>query len=432
MSGPQHQLQIQPWMVADPLTRVLRALGAGTVDVRFVGGAVRNTVMGLAVKEIDLATPDVPERVMERLASNRLRAVPTGLDHGTVMAVVGTETFEITSLRRDTACDGRHAAVEFTTDWHEDARRRDFTMNALSLRPDGALFDDHGGFEDARAGRVRFVGDPGDRIQEDYLRILRLFRFFARYGRVPLEAEMLAACRAHAAGLARLSAERIQQELVKLLSAPSPSPAIALMADTGVLQQLLPDGVDPDTLPRLVMLEDQPEPSTRAWLRRLAALLPSVDMAESVAERLKLSRADRDRLKALMQTEPALDDHSDALRLQRALFRFGADLVTDRVLLAWARQKQVTSPAPWQALLAAAASWVAKKLPVGGEDVLTLGIKPGPEVGRLLAAVEEWWIGAGFGPGRAETLAYLGILASHSPAAENKNGSGGVPEPFTL
>ena len=424
-SGSQHQLPVQPWMTASPVMLVLRALNADAVDVRFVGGAVRNAVMGVDVTEIDLATPEIPARVIERLAQANIKAVPTGLDHGTVMAVAANATFEITTLRRDTACDGRHAAVEFTTDWHEDARRRDFTMNAMSLRPDGALFDDHGGLEDAKAGRVRFVGNAGDRIQEDYLRILRLFRFFAWYGRAPLEPETLKACRTHTAGLARLSAERIQQELVKLLSAPSPVEAVTLMAESGVLQYVLPGDTDLASFARLVPLETQMNVA-RDWLRRLAALLPQGRPGD-VAAHLKLSNGDRDRLKALTQGEPVLDDRTDPLGLRRALFHLSAPLVIDRILLAWSRQTDVASAAPWHALLEAASAWSPKTLPVSGEDVLALGVKAGPAVGSLLSAIEEWWIGAGFEPDRAETMAHLRHLVS-----QNKSGSGGAPEPLTL
>src|SRR5579871_5681187 len=185
-----HAATLHPvWLSAPELTRLFAALGAPAVDVRCVGGSVRDAVLGRdrVDSEIDIGTPEPPDRVIARLAEARIKAIPTGLDHGTVTAVVEGRAFEITSLRRDTACDGRHAAVEFTTDWHEDVRRRDFTMNAMSLGPGGALYDDHDGVADARAGRVRFVGDPDDRIQEDYLRILRLFRFTALYGRTPID-----------------------------------------------------------------------------------------------------------------------------------------------------------------------------------------------------------------------------------------------------
>ncbi len=400
-------------MTAPALGRVLDALGAGNggVDVRFVGGAVRNAVMGLPVGEIDLGTPELPSRVIERLTGAGLKAVPTGLDHGTVMAVADGATFEITTLRRDTACDGRHAAVEFTADWHEDAGRRDFTFNAMSLRPDGTLFDDHGGVADAKAGRVRFVGAPADRIQEDYLRILRLFRFFAWYGRVALDAGTLAACRAHVAGLAHLSGERLRQELAKMLTAPSPGPAVAAMVETGVLPRVIPEAPDADALTRLIALEHEEPRAAPEWLRRLAALLPPAAKTDAVADRLKLSNAERDRLAALTRREPALDERSGPAELRRALYRLGGPLIGDRVLLAWARIEEGKPAAPWRALRSAAAAWIPKVLPVGGDDVLALGVKPGPAVGRLLAAVEEWWIGAGFEPTRAEALEYLQTLA---------------------
>jgi poly(A) polymerase len=389
-------------MNAEPLTRVLNALHAGDVDVRFVGGAVRNAVMGLPVTEVDLATPEEPARVTQRLEAAGLKVVPTGIEHGTVMAVVGPETFEITTLRKDTACDGRHAAVEFTTDWREDARRRDFTFNAMSMRPDGAVYDNHGGWNDAQAGRVRFVGAAGDRIQEDYLRILRLFRFFAWYGREPLDHVTLLACRTHLAGLARLSAERVQQEIAKLLAAPKPRDAVKQMAECGVLAEILPEARDIDVLARLQTTAD--------WLLRLAALLPDDEAAKNVAARLKLSNAERDRLLALTAAEPMLSDRTDPRTLRRALYHLGAALVADRILLAWAKSADGADVTPWRALLSAAAAWEPKILPVRGEDVLGLGVKPGPDVGRLLAAVEEWWIGAGFGPGRTEALDHLKSL----------------------
>lgn len=421
MPGSEHQWRIERWMTADAVTRVLRALGAldgpkERVDVRFVGGAVRNTVMGLPVGEIDLATPEIPTKVIYRLDSAGLKAVPTGLDHGTVLALAAGETFEITTLRRDTACDGRHAAVEFTTDWHEDARRRDFTINAMSLRPDGMLFDDHGGVEDAKAGRVGFVGAPVDRIQEDYLRILRLFRFYAWYGRAPLDAPTLAACRAHADGLARLSGERIKQELAKLLLAPTPLEALALMVDAGVLARIVTGAGDLRAIKRLVAIEQDERQREPDWLRRLAAILPPAADADEIADSLRLSNADRERLAALTKVEPVLDEHADPLRLRRALYRLGAPLLTDRLLLAWSRANDGEHAAPWRALLAASAAWVPKVLPVAGADVLALGVKSGPAVGRLLAAVEEWWIGASFEPCREGTLAHLERLVNQAGA----------------
>jgi len=399
----QHKLPPQPWMQGTAVTRVLELLGAGDIDVRVVGGAVRNAVMGLAVSEIDIATPELPAQVIARLTAANVKAVPTGLDHGTVMAVVGAETFEITTLRRDTACDGRHADVAFTTDWQEDARRRDFTVNAMSLRPDGSLFDYHGGVADARAGRIRFVGEASDRIREDYLRILRFFRFFALYGQAAPDAATLAACRAHADGLTRLSAERIHQELEKTLSAARPLAAVTFMAEAGVLTRVLPEA-KPEALARFLDIERQCD-----WLLRLAALLPNEAAARSISDRFKLSNAARERLSALLRPSPVVDPNVDPASVWRALYRLGGGLVADRLTLAWARAGagNGAGSAPWRALLKAAESWTPKTLPVDGTDVLALGVPPGPAVGRILSSAEEWWIRAGFAPDREETLGHL-------------------------
>ena len=257
------------WRNDPKLARLFAALGAPTVDVRAVGGCVRDAVMerDRPDSEIDIGTPEPPDAVTKRLEDAGLRALPTGIAHGTVTALVEGRTFEITSLRRDTACDGRHAAVEFTTDWQEDARRRDFTFNAMSLTPKGVLHDDHDGVADARAGRVRFVGDPADRIQEDYLRILRLFRFAALYGRRPIDEATLAACRAHKSGLARLSAERVQTELAKLLAAVDPTAAVAQMRSVGVFAEILPLDDNEGMLRNLIAIEQGANAADRAWLR---------------------------------------------------------------------------------------------------------------------------------------------------------------------
>lgn len=378
--------------------RVLAALGAPERDVRFVGGIVRNRLLGEPLGDVDIGTPDTPDVVMARLARAGLKAIPTGLDHGTITAVDGGLTYEITTLRRDTACDGRHAAVEFTEDWVEDARRRDFTINAMSLAPDGTLFDYHGGAEDARAGRVRFVGDPGDRIQEDYLRILRLFRFQARYGRSDIDNATLDAVRIHAKGLARLSAERIAQELAKLLAAKNPAPVAAVMTTTGVLGEILPEARTGPALARLVAREHE-TPSPADWLRRFAVLLPE-DTA-GVAARLKLSNAEAQRLALLALHEPALGPATSVTDLNRALYHLGQGVVIDRLLIAWA--KDGDDPA-WKTQLARAGAWTDKTFPVSGADVLALGFLPGPKVGELLRGVEAWWIESGFTPDRGAVL----------------------------
>ncbi len=391
--------QPEPWMTTH--ARVFAALGAPDRDVRFVGGIVRNRLLGEPLGDVDIGTPDTPGVVLERLARAGLKAVPTGLDHGTVTAVDGGLTYEITTLRRDTACDGRHAAVEFTEDWIEDAGRRDFTINAMSLAPDGTLFDYHGGVEDARAGKVRFVGDPADRIREDYLRILRLFRFQARYGRSDIDNATLEAVRLHAKGLARLSAERIVRELAKLLEAKNPAPVVGVMTTTGVLGEVLPEAQAGPALARLVAREHE-TPSPGDWLRRFAVLLP--EDTGGVAARLKLSNVQAQRLAVLAAHEPVLGPATSSTDLNRALYRLGQGVVIDRLLIGWARDGD--DPA-WKTQLARANGWTEKTFPVSGADVLALGIEPGPRVGELLRAAEDFWIGGGFAPDREGMLGYL-------------------------
>jgi poly(A) polymerase len=396
------------WLHTPEVVRLFEVLGAPRVDARVVGGCVRNAVMDLTVDEIDAATPESPDAVMRRLAQAGVRAIPTGLDHGTVTALVGKRGFEITSLRRDTACDGRHAAVEFTTDWREDARRRDFTFNAMSMRPDGTLFDYFGGADDARAGRVRFVGDAADRIQEDYLRILRLFRFFAWYGRENLDAATLAACRAHAAGLERLSAERVQTEIVKILSASAPAPVFALMKECGVLQIVLPEVRDPNRIAALTRVESAVAAPTD-WRRRLAAGVGEAE-ADALAQRLKFSSADRLRVARLVAAEPLLDASTPRSSVRAALYRHGPDVVYDRLLLGWAHARATAAAgddARWRAQLELVAAWQPLALPVSGADVLALGVPQSPRVGEILGAVEAWWMARDFAPSREETLTEL-------------------------
>lgn len=395
------------WLQAPEVRRIFDALGAPEVDVRAVGGAVRDTVMGRdrVDSEIDIATPEVPDEVIARLQSAKLKVVPTGLSHGTVTAVVNGRPFEITSLRRDTATDGRHAVVEFTEDWHEDARRRDFTFNAMSMDADGVVHDDHGGVEDAKAGRVRFVGNASDRIQEDYLRVLRLFRFQALYGRAPIDAETLAACGANVGGLAHLSAERVQAELAKMLGAPSPYESVAQMQATGVLRAVLPVRDDAQRFARLQQIERDAAIADHGWLRRLAALI-APDDADPVADHLKLSNADRALLLRLCAPAPILGPETPPAVRARALHELGAALVRDRALLAWAAQPNPSAES-WRALLAAIAGWTPKPLPVGGADVLALGVTPGPRVGAVLEEMLAWWLAQDRAPDRAAALAEL-------------------------
>lgn len=365
-------------LLASPgLPPVLAALPGA----RLVGGCVRDALAERPVADIDLATPDPPEQVMQALAAAGVKAVPTGIAHGTVTAVSEGRPFEITTLRRDTAPDGRHTQVAWTEDWQEDAARRDFTINAMSLDRAGQLHDYFGGRDDLAAGRVRFVGEARRRVEEDYLRILRFFRFLARYGRGAPDAEAMAAIRDGVAGLARLSAERVWSELKRILAVPDPRPAMALMAESGVLAAVLPEGADAARLGTLVAAGLPPDP-----LLRLAALVPAAGAA--LALRLRLSNAEAEALECWQPgTVPAPTD--DAAALRRALADAPAPVLAAR---SWLRGG--TGP-DWDALRARLAAMPRPVFPLEGRDALALGARPGPAVGAALRAVRAWWMAGG-------------------------------------
>jgi poly(A) polymerase len=391
----------QPWMTEPATQRVVAALAEGGADPWFVGGAVRDALLGRPIGDIDIATPAAPERVIELLGRRGIKVVPTGIAHGTVTAIVPPRHFEITTLRRDVETYGRHARVAFGADRAADAARRDFTMNAIFLAPDGAIDDPVGGLSDLEARRVGFVGDPATRIAEDVLRILRYYRFEARFGNGTGEAAARAACRAAADLLPLLSAERVAQELTRLIETPDPVPALEMMREDGVLAVALPEARRLDRLRRLIAIEPQIDP-----LRRLAALV-EVDApgAVALAQRLRLSNAWRDRLRDLARPWPL--DHPDADRRaqRRALYRLGARRYRDLALLAAAEGR--IAPARLAELLDLARAWKAPVFPLRGDDVTALGIPPGPRVGRLLAAVRRWWEEGDFAADRAACLARL-------------------------
>jgi poly(A) polymerase len=403
---------VPPQWLAEPATRaLLEALAAGGVEARFVGGAVRDALLGSAATgatartDIDLATPAPPERVIEILEKRGIRVVPTGLAHGTVTAVIPPRHFEITTLRRDVATDGRHARVAFDADWAADAARRDFTINAIFLAPDGTICDPVGGLADLRARRVRFVGDPATRIGEDVLRLLRYYRFEARFGSGDGDAAARAACRAAAHLVVQLSAERVAQELIRLLETRDPSRSVQMMAEDGVLSVLLPEGRRLDRLARLIAIAPQPDP-----LRRLAALI-EVDGAgaSALAERLRLPNAWRERLRGLARPWP-FDPQQDLAAQRRALYCLGAERFRDLALLAAADGPSEIERLA--SLLALAADWTPPSFPLSGHDVTALGISPGPRVGVLLDTVEHWWKQGDFAAGREACLARLVELAN--------------------
>jgi poly(A) polymerase len=391
-----------PAWVKSPETRALvAALAASGIELRFVGGAVRDSLLGrpaTRIDDIDAATPARPEAVMAALEAARIRAVPTGLAHGTVTAVFPNRHFEITTLRRDIETDGRHAVVAFDADWAADAARRDFTINAIYLPPDGTLFDPVGGQADLASHHVRFVGDPDRRLQEDVLRLLRYYRFECRFGQGDGDPAARAACRAAIPQLPTLSAERVARELIGILAAPDPVRALRLMQEDGVLAAILPEARHIDRLARL---------RSHDPILRLAALIETDKAgARRLGERLRLSRPDRDRLAGLMPpfaADPARDETQ-----RRALYRLGAERYRDIALLI-AADEGMSRPR-LRELLAAAQAWTPPVFPIGGDDVAAIGIPEGPEVGRLLTAVRNWWEEGDFRANRAACLTRLAEL----------------------
>jgi poly(A) polymerase len=385
----------RPWMTQPATAAVLDALeAAGGPDcARYVGGCVRNTLIGRPVDDIDIATVLTPDQVIAALKAAKLKAVPTGVEHGTVTAVSESRPFEITTLRRDVATDGRRAVVAFTTDWAEDAQRRDFTLNSLYARRDGTVFDPTGhGVADARAGRIVFVGEAEQRIAEDYLRILRFFRFFAWYGSGPADAAALAACESLRGQIRTLSAERVSKEILKLLAADDPREAVGLMARTGILGEVLPAPIDLTRFEGLVAIEDETLFENDPVLR-LAALLPD-DQAGALtfAERLRLSNAERDRIAAALSPTPELKSWMSPREIRRAVYRAGPQLFRDRAKLAWARAGRTATTPQWRGMIALAEGWRAPAFPLTGEDVIAAGAPKGPMVGQVLREVEDWWI----------------------------------------
>lgn len=416
------QLSPQEWLVHPDTRRVIAALTADGATARFAGGCVRDALLGLPVNDIDIAIDRPPEDILRLLAAAGIRAVPTGIEHGTVTAVTPSRSFEVTTLRRDVETDGRHAVVAFTDDWEADAMRRDLTINAMFAGPDGAVFDPCDGLPDLGARRVRFVGVAEDRIAEDVLRILRFFRFYGRYGAPPADVAALAACRRFAPRIADLSGERIRDEMLKILGGADPAQVILLMRGEGVTPWLLPEPLDIGRLRLLAWLECRGVVGQCGDpLRRLAALVALAPVAAraDLAARWRLSNADSDRLAAILSPPedgfPRVDMPREAAR--RALADLGDEIWRDQVLLAWAGYRHAhgsggplpgsRGTAAWEALLHLPETAPVPVFPLKGADVLALGIAPGPRVGLLLRQLRNAWRRADFALGRDELLARL-------------------------
>ncbi len=392
------------WLSAPATRAVMAALEAMEPGcARFVGGCVRNGLLNEPVDDVDIATTLLPNEVMTAGTAAGLKVVPTGLAHGTITLVAHKQPFEVTSLRSDVQTDGRHALVVFTRDWAQDAQRRDFHLNALYADAEGNVFDPtQRGLEDVRARRVAFVGDASARIREDYLRILRFFRFSAWYGGGALSPEGLAACASEKAGLAGLSVERVWKEVKRLLAAADPRAALAAMCETGVLALCLPElaGTQARALGLLDTLieADLDHHFAADPLLRLAGLLcaSGAEAAERLATRLRLSRAESERLLAALKPETRMVSYLSPREVRRALYRVGVGPFRDQVRLAWAAQAKAKAAPQWRALLALADSWQRPALALTGEEIMAAGAPAGPMVGMVRMEVEAWWIDSDF------------------------------------
>jgi poly(A) polymerase len=401
MSGSAATQKNVSLLLQGPAARVLALLNRDGEEARIVGGAVRNALLGLSRGEIDIATTATPDVVTRRATTDGLKAVPTGIDHGTVTVIVDGTPFEVTTLREDVETFGRKARVRFGRDWKRDAERRDFTMNALSLSPDGQVHDPVNGLPDLKARRVRFIGDAETRIREDYLRILRFFRFHAAYGAGAPDADDLGATIRQRAGLAQLSRERIRMELMKLVVASGAAETLTVMADAGILDRVLSAAPLVSHLARMDALEKAlglaPDP-----VRRLGALAVHVtDDAEHFRERLRLANEETERLDSMARGWWQVTEALPADTARALLYRLGPDRYRDRVLFAWARSGAPAEDSAWAGLLTLPQRWDAPVFPLKAADFIARGVPKGPKLGTTLAAAEEAWIAADFPMDRA-------------------------------
>jgi poly(A) polymerase len=383
------------WLTSGSLARVLELLNGEGEEARVVGGAVRNALLNVPIGDIDIATTAVPEEVIRRAKTAGIKCVPTGIEHGTVTLVVEGKPFEVTTLREDTETFGRKAKVAFGRDWARDAQRRDFTINGLSVDANAVVHDHVGGLEDIAAKRVRFIGDPYQRIAEDYLRILRFFRIHAAYGVGEPDRAGYLACIVAREGLATLSAERVRMEMLKLMVADRALGAVVAMADGGLLQQIVGGVAYIGPFAAMISVERvlglEPDP-----IRRLAALAVAVtEDARRVALRLRLTNNEAKTLDSMGHRWWRLAGMDEATA-RRRLYRLGVDRYRDRLMLAWARAGEATDAAEWRALATLPERWSAPKFPLKAADFIARGIAEGPALGQVLALAEDAWLAAEF------------------------------------
>ena len=384
------------WLSESPLKDLLAVLDRDGEEARVVGGAVRNALLGEPIDEVDLATTARPREVIRRAAAARFKAVPTGIAHGTLTVVADGRPFEVTTLREDVETYGRHAKVAFGRDWRRDAERRDFTMNALSLARDGTIYDYVGGLADLAVRRVRFIGTPAERIAEDFLRILRFFRFHAAYGEGAPDPAGLAACIAARAGLDALSRERVRMEMLKLVLARHAVPTLAAMTEAGLLDRVLGGVPLIASVSNMVRLEAALALPADP-VRRLGALgVAVVEDADRLRERLRLANAEHERLTAMADRWWHVFPTGDEQPARTLLYSLGPENFLDRVLLAWSRAQAGAADAAWRELASLPARWQAPSFPLKAADFLARGVAKGPALGAALRQAEAAWITAGF------------------------------------
>ncbi|MFC7291356.1 CCA tRNA nucleotidyltransferase [Hirschia litorea] len=418
-----NRLPVQPWMHADGARRVMRALNAGAPDsARFVGGCVRNALLGLPASDIDIATVWEPEEVIRRMKANNIGVHPTGIEHGTVTAVANNQPYEITTLRRDVSTDGRRATVAFTKDWNEDAQRRDFHVNALYCDLMGNLSDPTGlGISDLREQKIAFIGDADTRLQEDYLRILRFFRFNAWYGSGSLDVEGLSACMRQRAGLDSISVERIWSEFKKLLSAPDPRVVLEAMSQIGVLQFVLPEAIGLDLFNALVALELEEHLKPDPYLRLLSLYPKDMDVVAADVARLKMSNSEKKRLLTTAGDNTSFAKEFSAKEFRRTIYSVGKSVFESRARLAWAVRGREAKHRYWRVLINAVNKYERPIFPISGEHVIAVGVPAGKPVGEVLKRIEQWWIDEDFPLDIALIARQMRIIADEVILREKAN-----------
>ena len=397
-------------MRSEAVSAIFEALPTGST--RFVGGCVRNALMGVEVGDIDLATQLEPTEVAKELDAAKIRYVPTGIEHGTLTAVVGKEAIEITSLRKDVETDGRRAVIAFTANWAEDAQRRDLTFNALYADFDGTVYDPTGqGLDDLKAMKFRFVGDAETRVQEDYLRILRFFRFLAWYGGdAKLDAAALKACRENRRGLKKLSAERVWSEVKKMLLARDPSRAVRIMLTNEILDTLLPEASNAEGLSKMVSLESREAIAADPLLRLMAMSAREPLQMALLCKRLKMSSKETARLRAWSDSSVALDPHADDSEKLKAIYFAGKQVVIDRARVRAAGEEDALMSSRWMSLADLAMGWTPPDFPLSGKDLKAAGVEPGPKMGKVLEALKALWVRSNFTADRDKLLMALKLI----------------------